>query len=70
MNADNVSHAVTGFSLVNLAPLGNFTICATSFCRSSSRSVQILDPIENAGPTEFTASAQMRVVSCPDATHP
>jgi hypothetical protein len=34
------------------------------------RSVQILDPIENAGPTEFTASAQMRVVSCPDATHP
>jgi hypothetical protein len=37
MNANNDSHAaVIGFSLVNLAPLGNFTICTTSFCRSAS----------------------------------
>jgi hypothetical protein len=31
MNAQNDSHAVTGFSRVNLAPLGNVTICATSW---------------------------------------
>jgi hypothetical protein len=41
MNAKNDSHAaVTGFSWAKLTPLGNFTICATSFCRSAALPIE------------------------------
>ena len=34
--ARNRYPVVAGFSLVNVAPLGSFTLWTTSFCRSSS----------------------------------